>query len=245
MNHSFTPSNLDNTKCQLCSRDEKTHGNEASCDFCNYIGPVDKFLWKDGRGIVTTAIGCPSCKSEQENQLPETVKDILVKKQELDNKIQVLPDFFNAEVISINELRTVIEESDIENKPFHLATQLMDRYNHYKQVIFQLQQDIVEKANRQRAVQTELNNLANQLRTEEREKLRIADINYKPAVHVKVASAKPITTKKFSKKELDATAAEYGVPAMFIQLTATQKNISLKEAAIQVKMEFSAIKKDN
>jgi hypothetical protein len=233
LNHSFLASALDNTKCQLCTGSLEVHGKNVQCEACNNVGSVEQ--WHvNGRVMFI----CYECLSKEKQV---KVVDIMERRERLDNQIQYREEVFNAEIVSISELKSAIYDSDIENKPYILAEQLMLRYNHFKQVIFDANQLAVDSANKQRAIQTELNQIANSLRQEEREKLRIQDINYKP----QTVNLKKITTPKkpkLDKKEIAALSREHGIPEYMIQMVASQKNISPKEALVQIKESISTAK---
>jgi hypothetical protein len=167
----------------------------------------------------------------------------------IDNSIQVRTDIFNAATESIISIKKAIDEdSSITNKPYALAETLKNRFEHFKTVIFEAQETIVQAGNEQKAIQTYLNTLANQLRTEEREKLKISDINYKPQVvkPVKPASIKTSGTKaKFNKVELQKFATELGVSAFTLQMICTQKGITPEQAANILRKSINEAKSES
>jgi len=134
--------------------------------------------------------------------------------------------------MAIIERKKLIDSNpSIENKPYFLANELIEQFRHNKQVIFEANETIIKANNEQKAIQVYLNNLANSLRQEEREKLKISDINYKPT------EAKPIRVKAPStgRTKLDLTAlkkaaSELGVSLIFIQQLIISKGISIDEA---------------
>jgi hypothetical protein len=179
---------------------------------------------------------------------PQTtpIDNILIKSQAIDNSIQVRPDVFNAETIAIVELKKAIDENpEITNKPYALAETLKERHGKFQSVIFEANEKIVEASNNQRAIQIYLNQLANSLRAEEREKLKIADINYKPQAP-KTPTVKAIKTtgtkKKFDKVELRKYAAELGVAEFTLQAFVIQRGISVEDAAKLLKKTMDAAK---
>lgn len=167
----------------------------------------------------------------------------------VDNSIQVRTDLFNAATVSILDLKKTIDENtSIENKPYALATELMARFEHHKQVVFEMQQKIVEAGNEQKAIQVYLNQLANTLRVEEREKLKISDISYQPT---KVKPVKPATikttgtnkaAKKLDKVELRKYAAELGISEYTLQMVVVSKGITVEAAAEILKKSIAASK---
>lgn len=162
----------------------------------------------------------------------------------VDNSIQVRTDLFNAATVSIINLKSEIDANDsITNKPYHLAQELMTRFEHYKQVVFEMQEKIVAAGNEQKAIQVYLNQLANTLRVEEREKLKISDISYQPT---KIKPVKPASIKttgthkvKFDKVELRKCAAEIGVSEFTLQMLVVSKGITVQEAATILKKSIA------
>jgi len=170
----------------------------------------------------------PIIEQNRINQAINTARNI-------DASIQIRTDLFTAATVSIVELKDAILADDtIENKPYALAEELMKRFNHFKSVVFEMNQKIVEAGNQQKAIQVYLNQLSNQLRQDEREKLRIADISYKPTApkSITTKSIKTTTTsKKIDKVELRKYAAELGVSEFTLQMLVVQKGISVATAA--------------
>ena len=95
-----------------------------------------------------------------------------------------------------------------------------------------MNQKIVEAGNEQKAIQVYLNQLANTLRVEEREKIKLTDINYKPTA-TKITTPKPVKTsaKKIDKVELRKYAAELGVSEFTLQMVVVSKNLTVEAAA--------------
>jgi len=198
---------------------------------------------------------CDSCYEAEIQAQVDSVKTRLTESNpvnsaiseaaKLDSSIQVRTDLFNAATAAIVELKKSIDDdTSITNKPYTLAETLMARFSHFKQVVFELNQQIVEAGNQQKAIQIYLNQLANQLRSEEREKLRIADINYKPGP---VKIAKPVakaTPKKLDKVELRKYAAELGVSEFTLQSIVIAKGISVADAAKMLRHSINAAKSE-
>lgn len=166
----------------------------------------------------------------------------------VDNAIQVRTDLFNAATTSIIELKAQIDANpEITNKPYALAEELTRRFEHHKQVVFELSEQIVAAGNNQKAIQVYLNQLANSLRAEEREKLKIADINYKPnpVKPVKTKAVKTTgTSKKLDKSELKKYAAELGVSEFTLQMLCVSKGISPEMAANQLRKSINEAKSE-
>ena len=234
MNHSFIKS-ATSDKCAICKQDAMAHTDMATCQSCDRVGPVDL---KYGNFLM-----CKECQdkeviAERERMLPanqqarvDSMNAALQHSRDIDNSIQVRTDLFNAATVSIVELKSAIDTDDsIANKPYALAEELTKRFNHFKSVVFEMNEKIIEAGNQQKAIQIYLNQLANTLRAEEREKLKISDINYQPKPPTKVKSVS--TAKgKFDKKELEKYAQELGVAPFTLQMLVVSKGITVETAA--------------
>lgn len=177
---------------------------------------------------------CDTCwEKEIKHQSPEmqqarveAYRASVESSRAIDAKVEVRTDLFNAATESILNLKKMIDENPtITNKPYEVAKQLLDRFNHFKKVIFDMNEQIVAANNEQKAIQVYLNQMANTLRQAEREELKIADINYKPEP-VKPHKPKAIktsgTSKKIDKKLVAQYAKELGVSDFTLQMVATQ-----------------------
>src|SRR6185295_4538378 len=216
MNHKFHPSFSDNTKCLKCKYTEIMHGDQAECEVCNNIGEVEPVYG----GILM----CESCleremarqlnnrSPEKQNERVKSMNEMIESSRSIDNSIQVHTDLFNAQTISIIELKSAIDNDEsITNKPYALAKELSVRFAKFSSVIFEKNQEIIEATNKQKAIQVYLNNLANQLRIEEREQLHIKDVNYTPNLKKIDGKKKIRINKKIDKVELKKYAMELGV----------------------------------
>jgi hypothetical protein len=181
-------------------------------------------------------------------QTVNVVTNALQQAARVDNTVQVRTDLFNAQTVSIINLKAEIDNNpEITNKPYVLAQELMARFEKFKSVIFEYNEKIVEANNAQKAIQVYLNQMANQLRSEEREKLKIADINYQPTKvkPVKPAAIKTTGTKKatkLDKVELRKYAAELGVAEFTLQMVVVAKGCTIPEAAEMLKKSIAAAK---
>ena len=176
---------------------------------------------------------------------PINVNEVLRNARNVDTSIQTRPDLFNAETVAIAALlKAIDEDAAITNKPFAKATVIQERINHQKQVIFELNAKVVDENSKQRAQQQALNNLANQLRQDEREKLRLQDINYKPRdVRMPVTpKSLKLTTKRIDKKELREAARKLGIAEFTMQLVITQKNFTVQQAVEFFEKQIASMK---
>lgn len=247
-----TPDN----KKEVCSKCYKQHveGKVEVCEVC----PNSVASWTIhtiGRMKMCCSCYSNEMKLQAENNTPEkqqqrvdTANEVmqnslelnaLATSRQIDSSITVRTDLFNAATTSIIDLKKIIDDSpEIQNKQYALAEELMRRFEHFKDVIFEANQTVVEASNNQRAIQVYLNQLSNQLRAEEREKLKIQDIDYKPR-EVKVSKPKAIRTKKvaFNKVDIRNAAAaltqELGkpIPEYMLQMIVTSRQVTVEEAA--------------
>lgn len=256
MLHEFKPGTLDATKCLICKRAADMH----ECDICGREVSVQV---KYGNMLMCAECTEKEEKLYQESQRPENIasrvvavnepaaklNEVLKAARSVDDGIQVRTDLFNAATVAITELKTSIDNDvEITNKPYALAEELKRRFEHFRNVVFELNQQIVEAGNQQKAIQVYLNQLANTLRSEEREKLKISDLNYQPQA-VKPAKPRAISTTgtkrksgKLDKAELRKYAAELGVAEFTLQMLVVSKGITVEEAAKMLKATLDASK---
>ena len=230
-------------ECEVCDKKDIRitvhYGNMWFCDEC----------WTKEQEVTKTHMS-----EEQQNKRVEAYRNSVEEKtikisRETDNSIQVRTDLFNAATVAIVDLKKAIDENpSVTNKPYALAEELMNRFSHYKQVVFELNEKIIEAGNNQKAIQIYLNQLANSLRQEEREKLKIQDINYKPQP---IKPTKPTgikttgTKKKLDKTELRKYAAELQVSEFTLQMLCVSQGITPEMAANKLRKSINEAKSEN
>lgn len=229
--------------CEVCEKtDVEITVHYGNMWFCSDCWEIEKEAVK-----VNTA---PSAQLERVNDSHTTTLQnaALEASRAIDANIQIRTDLFNAATVSIIELKkTIDEDTTITNKPYALAEELKKRFEHFKDVVFELNQQLVDAGNNQKAIHIYLNNMANQLRVEEREKLKIADLSYQPKAITKPTVRKVGTTSttkkvKIDKLELAKYVKEIGVSEfMFIQIINT-KQCTVAEAAEIIKKSIAAAK---
>lgn len=254
MLHDFKAGTIDPTKCVVCKRAADMH----ECDICGRLVSVQL---KYGNMLMCAECTDKEDKLYAESQKPENIaarielankpaaelNEVLKAAHDIDDSIQVRGDIFNAATVAIVDLKKAIDDdTNIGNKPYALAEELKRRFEHYKTVVFELNQQIVEAGNTQKAIQVYLNQLANTLRAEEREKLKISDLSYQPA-KVKPATPRAIKTTgtgkvKLDKVELRKYAAELGVSDTTLQMIVVSKGISVEAAAKMIRASIEAAK---
>jgi hypothetical protein len=255
MKHSFKPSQLDADKCLECRYNELAHSDSAECEACTYIGPCEIFKYHTGK----TSLLCPKHYEEEEiadsiaYQAPELQEarlqasrnnnhspaiSLIEESNKIDQSIQLISDLFNAHTKSIVEITQAIDSDEsIQNKPFTKAETVFNRVKHFQQILFDAKQAQIDAENAIRAGQVYLNEIAKQLRQEERDKIRVEDISY-PAKTPKVARAKSTSTgtKKPVKAKLDFVevnkyAAKVGLDGNVLHMRMIKFNCSALEAA--------------
>ncbi len=197
--------------------------------------------------IVDNIWMCATCKTRQAeidmelaNRQPTIENVALQHAAEIDQTVKTRADFFNSRTVSIQYLKDAIDADDsITNKHYELASRLDTRFKHLRDVLFpkaKLETEAI--VSEQRAIQVYLNNLASKLRQEEREKLRLSDIQYKPAIP---RAPKPVTLKKkIDKEELKLVASESGIPEYMLQTLMVARNIGPREARDIIKGSIKA-----
>lgn len=226
-------------ECEVCDKVETKislhYGNMWFCDEC----------WEKEEKV-----SAEHMKPENQQARVNAMNAALEESRKVDSSIQVRTDLFNAATVAIINLKAEIDNNPtIENKPFALAEELKNRFEHFKTVIFEMNEKIIEAGNEQKAIQVYLNQLANQLRAEEREKLKIADMSYQPA---RVKPAKPVSIKttgtkktKLDKNELRKYAAELGVAEFTLQMLVVSKGITVEQAANMLRKSINEAKSES
>ena len=239
--------------CAVCKKDAIAHTDMAVCDCCPNVGPVEIRYG--------TMVMCADCWTKEQalqlnNNTPakqaervDSMNAAIEASRAQDASIEVRTDIFNAATVAIVELKSAIDNDPaITNKPYALATELTTRFEHFKTVIFQKNQEIIDAANQQKAIQVYPNNLSNSLRAEEREKLKLSDINYKPGApkvkNVTPRAIKTSGTKKLDKAELRKYASELGIPEYTLQMLVVSKGITIESAANMLRKSIKEAKSE-
>jgi len=148
--------------CEVCEKKDI----EISCHYGNMWFCSE--CWDIEEAAVKANTAIPAQEARVANSR-ETMVATIDRSREIDNGIQIRTDLFNAATTSIIELKKAIDADEaITNKPYALAEELKKRFEHLKTVVFSLNEQLVDAGNNQRAIQQYLNNMANQLRAEER-----------------------------------------------------------------------------
>lgn len=227
MIHLFKPSKQEVTVCAICSLTVDEHkccapANGKNCGFVL----IEKFM------------GMPFCaahiekekelQAENEKRAKERVEATYERKEinQPDTSIEVVTDIFNAKIASIDSIRVEIEnDASIENKHFELAHRLEERFLHFRQLIIESQQIIKDAQAETRTIQTYYNDLAKKLKQEEREKIKIQNVEYRPP-EKPVKAIKAPTVKKYDKSAIRDASQKSGIPEALIQMTCVARQVT-------------------
>jgi hypothetical protein len=144
--------------------------------------------------------------------------------KEEDVSIRYSGDIFNAEVISIAEIKSICmnDESigNADERFFKFQSLVAERVEDYKRKIFDLDDEKHQLVAKQRAAIESLREYGSQVRAEIRNRIKEADANYTPAPVVKVPKiTKPRVTAE--ERLIEAFAAMHN-----ISLDAAKKEIA-------------------
>lgn len=247
MIHKFKASQLDATLCGICKHSEANH----VCEACGNTGSVELRYG--------TMLMCPACcekedKLQADSQSPAAIaarlaalpQAVLTTSKEIDTGIKISSDIFNAKTVAILEIKAAIDaDTTITNKPDALAKALFERFEHFRALAFELNQQIVDANHEQKTIQVYLNELSNQLTAETREKYRIADITYQPP---KVKIAKPASIKVAKPAKLDKAAvrkfaAELGISDFTLTIMC-QGGLTPEQAANKLRKSINEAKSE-
>lgn len=202
MNHPFISSQIDALSCAKCHRNEQCHSDNAQCESCNNVGKCD---------LLGTILMCQACLRKEYELAVKNAKEhseswekdkintaitnpigSILHSIKTDQSIQVSSDYFNAEVTSLSELKLALENSvDASQIDFELAKLIQQRFNHFKQVLFDISDASRNLQSRQRAQYQALNDLASKLSAAQREELKLKDISYNAASAPVKSDSKP------------------------------------------------------
>jgi hypothetical protein len=240
MNHNYQVTDENPTECKVCGRSALDHGPYATCEMCKKERECD---------LIDGLLICHFCHNwKKKATQPELAQldrqlDIRKKFKEIDDSVRVQTDIFNAKTVAIHELKVAIDNDSsipVESKNFTLAQAVEARFNHLTDVIFSKRQEITDAESEKKAIQVYYNELAKRLRTEEREKIRLKDAQYKPA-EVVVKKARVPSVKKFDKVAIRDAAKESGIPEGVLQMLCIAKGFTPLEAVRHYKESLSTI----
>lgn len=218
------------------------------CECCPNDGPLFKFIdIKMCAPCLDRELECQKdlkdpAKQAERLQAHRNLENVHLEHIRQENaRLKVSTDIFNAKIKSIADLKKEIDSSEIENKNFTLAKVLNERYVHLNNLLHEHHGKIAEYENEQRAIQTFYNDFSKQLREEERKKLQLADLTYKPLPVVQKVK-KETPKKKYDKTGIAAASMISGIPEQLIQMVCVARDIT-PEAAVMILKEQGLGKK--
>lgn len=247
MDHEFSPSQLDNKLCIHCKRGFRDHSKIAQCEACPNVGPCELFadmlLCAKCYAAEMKAVNDYQAPELQEARLNEAHKqmrlnELMADAVKQDQTVTLVTDLFNAGTKALVDLLTVIDaDPTVENKPYAKAQFTISRIDTFQKALFDAKEKVIELENTIRAHRVHLNTQANQLRDEERAKLKIADFSYQPATPKtpKPKSDKGTKAAKKSSKvdmtEVAKWAGKISMPIQLIHMRMLSKNMTAEQAA--------------
>lgn len=231
-------------ECEVCPKKDVTITNHRGIWYCDDCWKAECAAVSELTPVPVESIKTP--EQEQFNNAIATYQNAYLAAKEIGPTVAVRTDLFNAATVAIVNVKAAIDnDASITNKPYALAEALLKQFNEHKVAIFELNEQVIDRGNKQKAIQVYLNNLANTLRAEEREKLKLSDISYVPKpVKPIVVKDKVVTRKpKIDKTELRNTAAKLGISEFMLQQIIVAKNVTIQEAADIIRKSIEAAQK--
>lgn len=199
------------TKCEICE-EEKPLIRYSAMMVCAQCMQKEIQAQKEIEATADERV------AKMNQDMRERLEDTLARQIEVDTSIEVDTDLFNAETVSIVDMKAAIDADDsIENKTLELFTRLKARHDRFQERIFARNKANTAEATAQRSIQQYFNEFAGKLRDEEREKLRLQDLTYKPKPAPKPKKAKTPKKKKYDREVLARIAEQTGIAASTVQ----------------------------
>ena len=188
---------------------------------------------------------CETCISKETETLSK-IEEIAKEKYNINTTVSVRSDLFNAITESIESIKKQIDsDTSIENKSFALALAIQAKIQQTKRAIFDLNEQVMIENTRQRAQQEYLNTLANTLRKEERDKLHMQDITYKPKPILAPVRSSTIKKARLNMVELKQYADELGINQFTLQAYVVSKGLTLEAAVIELRRNIKEAKSES
>lgn len=218
------------------------------CELCEVNKPTEhwKRLWL-----------CDNCASEQKQVIidiktsmaeKEAINhaDYLEKNRQIDQSLKLREDIFNSESLSITAIIEAVNADDrIINKNLKICELVKEKIEKLRILIFDENTRIIELNNRLRVNEQFLNEKANKLRAEEREKLKLQDNTYK-INPIKIAKPKLVAVKKKLDKEkvrecvaeLNKEFPKMGITEIVFQMIMVQKGRGPEDTLYDLRRKF-------
>lgn len=179
----------------------------------------------EAKGI--SPYGVPSTGDDrvaQMHAINSPYQQLINESRKIDESLHLSSDIFTAKTVAINDIREAIWKDDSipsDGKFFELVRVCKERVAHFQSVIFDLDKKKIEAYSEQKAWHIYMNQYAVHLRTEERERLRIADITY----DVKVPKAITPKAVKLNKTKITETEIREALKELYKELGAPESAI--------------------
>lgn len=180
---------------------------------------------------------CEVCRDEEERLTKRNAESraVIEEARKLDATIELKQDVFNAGTIPIMELQAAIEQNTeipADKKLYALVAEMSLRIDKLTEVIFVDEAALKVKRDERAAWIVNIQNFQAKLRTEEREKFKQYDVNYKPQTPKSIKpKAVKAPSKTFNKAALYDAAKKYDVPALQVQSIIVSRGMSADDAA--------------
>jgi hypothetical protein len=186
---------------------------------------------------------CEACIALQ--AATPSVDAILEASRTLDTSIRVKPELFVAATTAIIELKGSIDHDEnipAEKKDYVMTQECFKRFQHFKQVVSEKRQELLQVESELRAWQANAQEFAGKLAREDREKFKALDISYDPQPVKQIKTPKAPGRAKPTAAQFKEAASKYNLNAMAISMTATARNMSADEAAQYLIAQIAAKK---
>lgn len=214
MNHQFLPSQTNKNICQICKYDYlSAHSPLAKCEACDSNKELEFF--PDNTHIKKMLL-CAACiQKELAIAVSVSQADIVINGQtrveqtialakERDQTIRYNGDFFNAQVMALEDVRNEINKDEsltADEKAFQFQNYLAERIVHLKKVVFELDEKKHQAVTEELVVRKSLRELGQEIKKEIQEKIKQADSNYEIKSTIKAVkpTVKKATTSTYDK----------------------------------------------
>ena len=210
-------------ECEIREHNEERqltlhYGNMWFCDEC----------WQ-----LENKLSAENQSVEKQQERVMKVNNVVLMAKKVDSQVELREDIYNAETTAIVDIQKAIQADEkIVNKVFTLAEVITLRKSEFSKLIFDKQQEVAELRMRERAAQSILNSLSNQLHKEELEALKLKDSSYQPKAPKVIKMREPkVSTKSFKITEVKALAEKYGISVASIRSLSVVRSITAEAAA--------------
>lgn len=218
--------------------------DQTKCEVCDYEYDMVKYAESEKNPLLgpcrihKTIIMCPSClRKEIEAERQGKLESIAAYQEREKESLKTHLDIHNSQLISINNLKKIID-ADVNvpahDKNYALARAIDERFKHLNSLQKDLNEQLKAALEEQKSIQIFYNELAKKLRADEREKLTIRDVTYKPVIK-EVKPKKIEAPKKYDKVSIRTAAQESGLPEAAVNLVCLTRNVSAVEAVRIIK----------